>query len=470
MTGSMYRRTFDPHAQDSLAKLSRWLKPGATVLELGPAAGYFTRHLREQGCTVDVVEIDPEAAAEVAAVARTVIVGDLAAATTLDELAGTRYDAIVCADVLEHVADGKALLTRLRALLAPQGELLLSVPNIAHSAVIAGLLDEHFDYGGEGLLDATHLHFYTHRSLGAVLADAGFCVEEWDSVILDAFATELRTRVERFRPELARFLFDRPNALVYQWLVRARPGEGAHGASAPVRQDVGHVSLRLLAADAIENLSLERTQSVELPLGAPAAEFEIAVTEPAGVLRIMLPDRAGVLDLARLELLAGDRVVWSMPADDHGYRTSNDVVRLDRTRWVLLGADTWIDPLPDPEAARSVDRIRLAAGWPTPLGHADAFAVFQALAEALVTMRRRLTLKLEELEEVIAARNVALEARRELARQLDETRAVESAERARLEAALAAQERIIAHRQSLSWWLKMPLLPIRSWWRRTADR
>src|SRR5512137_289464 len=137
MTRSMYRRTFDPHSQDSLAKLSRWLKPGATVLELGPAAGYFTRHLRQQGCTVDVVEIDAEAAAEVAAAARSVIVGDLAAAATLDALAGKRYDVIVCADVLEHVADGKALLTRLRSLLPPQGELLLSVPNIAHSAVIA---------------------------------------------------------------------------------------------------------------------------------------------------------------------------------------------------------------------------------------------------------------------------------------------------------------------------------------------
>jgi 2-polyprenyl-3-methyl-5-hydroxy-6-metoxy-1,4-benzoquinol methylase len=123
----MYRRTFDADAQDSLAKLSRWLQAGTTVLELGPAAGYFTRHLRAIGCTVDVVEIDPEAANEVSDAARNVVVGDLALATTLDRLADQRYDTIVCADVLEHVVDGKALLVRLRALLAPQGQLLLSV-------------------------------------------------------------------------------------------------------------------------------------------------------------------------------------------------------------------------------------------------------------------------------------------------------------------------------------------------------
>ena len=70
--------------------------------------------------------------------------------------AAPRYDFIVCADVLEHLRDGARLLARLRPLLAPGGELLLSVPNVAHAAIIAGLFDDRFEYGGEGLLDPTH--------------------------------------------------------------------------------------------------------------------------------------------------------------------------------------------------------------------------------------------------------------------------------------------------------------------------
>lgn len=53
-----YQRTIDLDSGDSLAKLARWIRPGATVLELGPATGYFTEWLQGRGCTVDVVERD----------------------------------------------------------------------------------------------------------------------------------------------------------------------------------------------------------------------------------------------------------------------------------------------------------------------------------------------------------------------------------------------------------------------------
>ena len=507
----MYRRTFDPDAQDSLAKLSRWVPAGTTVLELGPAAGYFTRHLRDVGCTVDVIEIDAEAAHEVSGVARTVIVGDLALAATFDQLATRRYDVIVCADVLEHLVDGKALLARLRALLAPRGELLLSVPNVAHSAIIAELLDEHFDYGGEGLLDPTHVRLYTRRSIASALDAAGFVVDEWDVVVVEAFATEFRTRIERLRPDIARLLLNRPNAFVYQWLVRARAADGSPGAAAPARQDVEHVALRVLTAESPDQLTLDHARVLPLDLGAPTTRFESDVPVPSGALRIMLPDRVGVLVLSQLEFCAGERVVWTLAVESDEYRTSGDLVRLDEARFALLDANTWIEPVLASGVARSVDRIRLAAGWPTPPEQSEAFALFEGLAGALVSARSRATQEIDSLKRLIAERDVQLEGIDHLKRQVAERdalldararlvadcemRLAQAVERAtlldaraaaltdslnllaekreevtRLEAALAAQERIIAYRHSLSWWLQLPWLVLRSWWQRIADR
>ncbi|MBK9675658.1 MAG: class I SAM-dependent methyltransferase [Betaproteobacteria bacterium] len=197
-----YQRTIDLDSGDSLARLARWIRPGATVLELGPATGYFTEWLQGRGCTVDVVEIDPEAARRAEPFARRVVVADLDADGWDDALGAARYDCVVCADVLEHLRHGQRLLERLRTRLAPEGELLLSVPNVAHAAIIMELLDDRFEYGGEGLLDSTHLRLYTWRSLAAVLAAAGFEVRAWDATEKTPWESEFRARTEALRPEL----------------------------------------------------------------------------------------------------------------------------------------------------------------------------------------------------------------------------------------------------------------------------
>jgi len=82
--------------------------------------------------------------------------------TALDALfAGRRYDAIICADVLEHLPRPTAVLDSCRTLLADDGRLLLSIPNVAYSGLIAELLAGEFRYRTEGLLDRTHVRFFT---------------------------------------------------------------------------------------------------------------------------------------------------------------------------------------------------------------------------------------------------------------------------------------------------------------------
>ena len=88
------------------------------------------------------------------------------------------FDAVVCADVLEHLARPEDLLARIHGWLRPGGTLLVSLPNVANVTVRAGLLLGRFPYAERGILDRTHLRFYTRRSARDLLTGAGFRVRE----------------------------------------------------------------------------------------------------------------------------------------------------------------------------------------------------------------------------------------------------------------------------------------------------
>ncbi|HEY6147340.1 MAG TPA: methyltransferase domain-containing protein, partial [Thermoanaerobaculia bacterium] len=86
------------------------------------------------------------------------------------------FDVVVCADVLEHLATPETLLARIHGWLRPGGILLASLPNIANVSVRASLLLGHFRYTERGILDRTHLSFYTLASARHLLEGSGFRV------------------------------------------------------------------------------------------------------------------------------------------------------------------------------------------------------------------------------------------------------------------------------------------------------
>ena len=487
----VYRRRFDPDGSDSLAKLARWVKPGSRVLELGSAAGYFTEHLRSRDCEVDIVEIDASAAREAAPHARRTIVADLDGDAWCEALGDARYDAIVCADVLEHLADGARLLVRLRERLADGGTLLLSVPNVAHSAVIASLLDERFDYGGEGLLDPTHLRLYTWRSLAGVLAESGYAIVEWDCTHVELYDTEFRVRIEALPAALRDALVGRPNASVYQWLVRAVPGTRAD-APGPVATALAQtVPVRLLFAASADELSLERGSVARLPASGEREALEWRFPHGTHALRLLLSDRIGVVDVASVQLHAQGRVAWSSGDHAQPFEASPHAVAVDEARYALVQADAWIAPAVSPEVIARCDTMTATLAWPAGALESGAFAALVAMARALrghidaaVRDHDELSSQLyhtglqrDELRQAHAqARRALDDARNERARRDAEVASLEQAvqgfrgENARLDAALAAQERIINYRQSLRWWLKLPLMRAKWWWHRTTGR
>ena len=171
--GSRYTLKADPYSSHSV--MLRWLAEGRgrRLLDVGAADGLLSRHLTERGWRVTGLEADADAAQAGAGHCERMIVADLNQETP--EVGGP-FDAIVYGDVLEHLVDPGRVLATLGRSLRLDGVAVVSVPNVAHLWMRLSLLAGRFDYADRGILDRTHLRFFTRRSLRALLHEAGLRV------------------------------------------------------------------------------------------------------------------------------------------------------------------------------------------------------------------------------------------------------------------------------------------------------
>jgi GT2 family glycosyltransferase/tetratricopeptide (TPR) repeat protein/2-polyprenyl-3-methyl-5-hydroxy-6-metoxy-1,4-benzoquinol methylase/glycosyltransferase involved in cell wall biosynthesis len=146
------------------------------VLDVGCGAGLLGKALKErQAARVTGVELDEGAARRARRHLDEVLVGDVEGRFLPFDDAS--FDCVVCGDVLEHLRDPLAFLRRLRSWLRPGGTLVASLPNVRHHSVVRPLLAGHWTYEAAGLLDRTHLRFFTRREVEKLLFRAGFTPE-----------------------------------------------------------------------------------------------------------------------------------------------------------------------------------------------------------------------------------------------------------------------------------------------------
>jgi len=153
--------------------LRRWIREGASglrLLDLGAAGGHLGRAVRDRCAFLAGVEPDPALPASAREGYDEWRTTDAAAAGPWNR----PFDAVVCGDVLEHLARPEELLARIREWLRPGGTLYVSVPNVANVTVRAALLAGRFPYAERGILDRTHLRFYTRRTARELVERAGF--------------------------------------------------------------------------------------------------------------------------------------------------------------------------------------------------------------------------------------------------------------------------------------------------------
>jgi len=148
------------------------------VLEIGCDEGDFAAHLSGE---VWGIEPDPDAAAIAAERLHRVLVGTFEA--TRAALPLGYFDVVVCNDVIEHMVDHDRFLREIGAHIAPGGVLVGSVPNMRYyRALFELLLLRDWDYRDTGVLDRTHLRWFTARSLRRSLQRAGFAIERFEGI------------------------------------------------------------------------------------------------------------------------------------------------------------------------------------------------------------------------------------------------------------------------------------------------
>ena len=151
---------------------------GERLLDVGCARGYLMNELRSQNWTVFGIEPD-SSDCEIASQAG-FSVFNCSAEEALESDLG-KYDRIVFADVLEHLVNPTEVLRAYRRHLAENGTVIISVPNIAHLSVRAQLMLGRFNMTDVGILDRTHLHFYTQKTLFEFIRECGFSIVNFSS-------------------------------------------------------------------------------------------------------------------------------------------------------------------------------------------------------------------------------------------------------------------------------------------------
>jgi glycosyltransferase involved in cell wall biosynthesis/SAM-dependent methyltransferase len=209
-----------------------------TVLDVGCAHGYVAQALRAQGCTVVGVERDPDDARRAAAHCDAVVVRDLDDPAWFRELAERRFDVIVFSDVLEHLRDPGRVLRDARALLVPgTGFVIASIPNVAHVSVRLELLLGSFRRETLGILDATHLHFFTRDTVAELFAEAGLPVTSWDCTtndVADSVVADCLRRAGLAHSPALKEAFEHFDARAFQFVLTARPASSAAVPAPPV--------------------------------------------------------------------------------------------------------------------------------------------------------------------------------------------------------------------------------------------
>jgi methionine biosynthesis protein MetW len=156
------------------------IPPGSRVLELGCATGYLGKVLtREKRCRVVGIEIDSEAITRCEDTYERALVGNLNDPASVDWESLGDFDAVMASAVLEHLVAPDAILQLAAARVRPGGVVVVNLPNIAHWTIRNSLLRGRWDYTDYGILDRTHLRFFTIQTARELFESSGLEIERF---------------------------------------------------------------------------------------------------------------------------------------------------------------------------------------------------------------------------------------------------------------------------------------------------
>ncbi len=387
----VYERTVDPNGADSISKIARRIAPGTRVLDLGCGPGALGRWLKaDKGCVVDGVEHSPKSAALAQPHYRKLAVADLEREPLAAHFADARYDYIVCADVLEHLRQPETLLRQLPSLLTPSGRIIISIPNVGYAGLVGALINGEFRYRDEGLLDATHLRFFTRKSLLAWLTSCELQVARIDTVTMPIDRSEFADdHIESLPPALLRTLLGATDALTYQFIVEAAPApSGAPAVVEPPAETAAFTFLAQLYYRGNQPFDDAHSVTVHARMGVERQRVELPIPpSPTDLvaLRFDPSNRPGYLRLYGMALFDAQRnCVWKWSESTSLDHVGSHQVRFvrddsDSLLVVLEGDDGWFELPIDAELlarVRDGGSVEIDLSWPQS---PDSYAVIRRL-------------------------------------------------------------------------------------------
>lgn len=216
-----YDFDLDLYDENTITWIADKILENTNVLEFGSANGRLTRYLSQtKKCKVDIVEIDEESGTDASRYAQKAWIGEEQGDIEKYYWLKTekKYSFIVFADVLEHLVHAQDVLDKCKNVLSENGKVLVSIPNISHNSIIIDLINDKFHYNSTGIMDNTHVRFFTRQSFADMALQAGWTVIEERAKNIRVGETELKNSYADVSKETAKELMARPQGNVYQYM------------------------------------------------------------------------------------------------------------------------------------------------------------------------------------------------------------------------------------------------------------
>lgn len=202
------------------------------ILEVGCGTGRFAEAYRARNPTCEYwgIEYVPSVGMQASETLDQVLIGDVESAELIADLdtrrGGRQFDVLIFGDVLEHLVDPWALLKILRTRMSDGATLCICIPNVSHWSLIAQQLRGEWAYADSGLLDRTHLRFFTRKSAIEMISGAGWAVVDAKPRVIQAAQTQ--AFLAKIGPALDALGIERSKAAedvsAFQWILRATNG------------------------------------------------------------------------------------------------------------------------------------------------------------------------------------------------------------------------------------------------------
>ena len=207
-------------ANDSIAVIAEMIVPESKVLDVGCGAGDLGRVLSGKNCSLWGIEYDAENASSSEKSGKYEKVYRLNLNDFQIDDVSEKFDYVVCADVLEHLMNPDDVVAKLKSKLNDGGHFIISVPNVSHASIKTNLLLNDWSYTELGIMDKTHLRFFTAKSLAELLSRQNLAAADCKVTTLPVDGYQPH-RLKELPKEVADFVMNDVYSEVFQFIVSA---------------------------------------------------------------------------------------------------------------------------------------------------------------------------------------------------------------------------------------------------------